>query len=103
MRRRGTEESETAVAREILDRATELLHRMHHPRNRLTNDQARLLRIEPLGDRRRTHQVGGKSSDDSAFLTHRRIGAHRPILRQISSTALNWMNVRRARFMRVSG
>jgi hypothetical protein len=64
------EEGQDAVAGEILDRAAELLDRVHHPAHGLADHQARLLRIEFLGDRRRPHEVGREGCDDSPFLAH---------------------------------
>ncbi len=66
------EEREYAVPREILDRAAEVLDRMDHARDRLADDELRILGIELLAERCRAGEVGEERGDHLALFTHLR-------------------------------
>ena len=78
MCRGRAEEREVPVSREVLDRATERLDRVHHAPNRAAEHLAGILGVHPLRELGRPDDVGEQDGHDLALLAH--LAAHRPIV-----------------------
>ena len=77
---RRTEQGEHPVAREVLHRPAEPLDGVHHPRDRVADQEADLLGVEPLAERRRSDEVGGERGDHPPLFTHCGLRAHHGVV-----------------------